>query len=450
MKKIFLSFIFLFIIGDNFLFSQKGPLKGITEKESVELANCLSESQRNDIKLMLAKNIQKLKQEGLIIDDPSRDNLNIAFEWPLRKKEALDYCGYYFIGNFVDHDPSTGISDYNCGNRTYDGHQGTDIATWPFPWYIYENNYVEVIAGEDGTIIGKYDGNDDDHCSCLGDWNAIFIMHADGSQAWYGHMKKNSLNSKVIGQTVVKGEYLGVVASSGCSSGPHLHIEFYDKTNKLIDPYYGECNNLNSWWATQEAYRVPTLNAALTHDSVPVHGCPGTAESPHFCNSFKPNQTIYTAIYFRDLLKGDVYNMKLRKPDNSIWQNWKNTASYTDTYIWTYWSWILPPSGPFGTWKFEVDFNGKTCIHEFEFSKGTSLVYKKEENIKLFPNPTNGRIEITGADKAEMQIIDIYGRVLKQQQLLNSYIDISELTEGTYFILLHTDDKFYSKQIIKM
>ena len=49
-------------------------------------------------------------------------------------------------------------------------------------------------------------------------------MHADGSVAWYGHMKAGSLTNKAVGQTVSSGEYLGIVGSSGNSTGPHLHF----------------------------------------------------------------------------------------------------------------------------------------------------------------------------------------------------------------------------------
>jgi murein DD-endopeptidase MepM/ murein hydrolase activator NlpD len=170
----------------------------------------------------------------------------------LSKSADFYFNSYYGISNFVDQDNSSGLLDYECNSRTYNGHKGTDYFTWPFPWYIYENNFVEVVAAEGGIIVSWYDDRADDHCSCQGYWNAIYVQHSDGSQTWYGHLKKNSLTSKHLGDSVEKGEYLGIVASSGCSTAPHLHFEVYDNNNNLIDPYSGSCNFLNStsWWTS--------------------------------------------------------------------------------------------------------------------------------------------------------------------------------------------------------
>jgi murein DD-endopeptidase MepM/ murein hydrolase activator NlpD len=294
----------------------------------------------------------------------------VAFEWPLQKTAGLTFNSYYATNNFVDQDNTAGLEDYNCDMRTYDGHKGTDIDTWPFPWYIYDNDYVEVIAGAAGTILAKTDGNDDDHCTAFGTWNAVYIEHADGSTAWYGHLKRNSLTTKNIGETVALGEYLGVVASSGFSTQPHLHFEVYDSGSNLIDPYAGTCNALNgstSWWASQPANREPTLNALLTHDAVPVHGCPGANESPNIATSFTAGNSIRFATYYHDQTLNDVSDLRIKMPDNTVWNSWSHTSPSTYTKSWWYWTWNLPSGGPYGTWTFEVDYQGQTYTHSFDF-----------------------------------------------------------------------------------
>ena len=353
------------------LISQTDQGLNTTKEEAFRFENpnkCLSETHRNLIKKQLKVNVTRLQAEGKLQTD---SRIVVNFDWPLRKAAGLNFNSYYAISAHVDHDPTEGLLDYNGGTHTYDGHRGTDIFTFPFSWYLYDNDYVQIIAGEAGTIILKQDGNDDDHCSFFGSWNAVYIQHADGSVAWYGHMKRNSLTPKAVGATVAKGEYLGVVASSGFSTGPHLHLEVYDNGDNLIDPYAGPSNTLNgntSWWANQQAPRVPTLNALLTHDAPPETGCPGINENPHFQNDFSPGETIYTRAYYRDRLIGDVADNRIKRPDGTVWASWTTTS----VNLWNAVTWpnsfTLPTTGPFGTWTFEIDYRGQTFVHQFTYS----------------------------------------------------------------------------------
>jgi murein DD-endopeptidase MepM/ murein hydrolase activator NlpD len=98
-----------------------------------------------------------------------------------------------------------------------------------------------------------------DHNPCDGGsnsdpWNYVALVHDDGRMTIYGHMRYNSLTGKAVGQTVEQGEYLGTAASSGNSSGPHLHFEvrFGSYSNaEWIDPYAGPGSQAQSRWASQ-------------------------------------------------------------------------------------------------------------------------------------------------------------------------------------------------------
>lgn len=62
--------------------------------------------------------------------------------------------------------------------------------------------------------------------------NYVIITHYDGYQTLYAHM------SKIIakkGTVVSQGTKIGLVGSTGYSTGPHLHFSVY-KNGKLIDP----------------------------------------------------------------------------------------------------------------------------------------------------------------------------------------------------------------------
>nr|WP_255551786.1 peptidoglycan DD-metalloendopeptidase family protein [Aridibaculum aurantiacum] len=252
-------------------------------------------------------------------------------------------------------------------------HKGTDMYLWPFAWKKMSNGAVEVVAAAAGTIVGKMNGNYDLNCafctsSCQ--WNAVYIIHDDGSVAWYGHLKNNSLTSKPIGTTVAAGEYLGVVGSSGNSTGPHLHLEIYTNTNydQLVDPYGGNCNSMNgttSWWQNQEPYRVSTLNKIMTHGAAPLLGsCPANEvvnEQVNFVNS----QTVYLGSYYRDQQNMQQTVHTILRPDNTVYQTWTQTAATTYNFSYWYYSIVLPGAAPSGVWKYKVNYNGTEQVTDF-------------------------------------------------------------------------------------
>lgn len=408
---------------------------------------CLTDAQRTAIAAMLVENEARLRSQGLIAPDDA--NSIVAFGWPIKNDPGLgsSWKNTIMIANYVDQQPATGILEYNCGTRAYDGHKGTDISLWPFGWHLKNNDLVQVVAAEAGVIIGKQDGNSDENCVWNNqNWNAVYVRHSDGSVAWYGHMKKNSLTNKAIGTSVAKGEYLGVVASSGVSTGPHLHFEVYKQqpylVSNLIDPYNGTCNNMNpgvSWWANQEPYRKPTLNAALTHNTPPEHGCPTENEIPHFSNQFAPgNQLVYTAVYFRDQMQGQTTSMRILRPNGTIWNSWVHTAPQTYSGSWWWWSWTLPSGGPFGTWTFEATFDGQTIAHPFEYGNPVSTNSGNDSPaLTLAPNPANGAFRLLSTEQIELEIevFDGMGRlVFSGKTRSNQEVTLDGFEAGVYVV----------------
>lgn len=401
---------------------------------------CLSNSERDSIWDDLQMKRMELIEEGLLNYSPTRDA--VAFRWPLQQADGFEWNSYYGISNYVDQDlTEDGLLDYHCDSRTYDGHKGTDIFTWPFPWYMYEENLVEVIAAEDGVIIQKYDGNEDDHCECYGSWNAVYVEHSDGSIAWYGHLKTASPTSKDIGEFVEQGEYLGVVASSGCSTGPHLHLEVYDPEGNLVDPYAGDCNSMNdtTWWEVQPENREPTINVALTHDAVPEHGCPTVNEDPHFQNNFYPGDLVYTAFYFHDALAGTPGYYKLIDSEGEVWNAWDQTMDVTYNASWWWWSWYLPEDGPFGVWTLEAEYEGYIIPHQFNYGVYAENQEIKEKSvIEIYPNPGNGdMLTIKGLmDNIGVRVWDVSGQLLLQTSTLDQEVKLGSLVDGVYIIEL--------------
>ncbi len=382
-------FICLFIVTSIYSSAQtnlRQPNGGGSYKLLMDVKDEITPTQRIEIVQMLQANEVQLKREGKL--NATRNPTVTAFEWPVKQALNNNDNGYYGISNYVDENPSypNQITDYNCGTRSYDvasgyNHAGTDIFTWPFSWKKMERNAVEIIAGESGTIIGKSDGNFDQNCAfCTSacNWNAVYVMHADGSVAWYGHLKSGSLTTKLIGSSVALGEYLGVLGSSGNSTGPHLHFEIYTNSSytQLIDPWAGACNYLNgftSWWANQQPYYVSTLNKVMTHGAAPATGnCPA-GENMNEKINFANGETIFLGSYYRDQLNGQQSIHSIYKPDNTLQTTW--TQNFTTFYSasWWYYTFVLPAIAPAGVWRYEILYNG-TQRQTAYFSVNSSIV----------------------------------------------------------------------------
>lgn len=91
-------------------------------------------------------------------------------------------------------------------------------------WDICAKSGTPIRAAADGVVsLSRYYGD-------LG--YTIFINHKGTYQTHYGHLSKLLVKK---GQVVQKGEIIGLVGSTGMSTGPHLHFEIY-KGKKLISP----------------------------------------------------------------------------------------------------------------------------------------------------------------------------------------------------------------------
>jgi len=81
-----------------------------------------------------------------------------------------------------------------------------------------------IVAPADGVISVVGTGSD------LG--RMIIIDHGHGFCTRYGHLKKHLVQA---GDKVRKGQIIGIVGSSGTSTGPHLHYEVRVRGN-AVDP----------------------------------------------------------------------------------------------------------------------------------------------------------------------------------------------------------------------
>jgi hypothetical protein len=425
---------------------------------------CLSPEERANIEADLSSSRTELIKQGKLQTEAKGGSVLMNF--PLAMAPGSDWNAAYGISGYVDQDPSGGIQSHFCDSRTYNGHMGTDYYSWPFGGYLMETEMLHIVAAAPGTIIYKNDGQYDQQCDFNSTliWNAVYVEHSDGTIAWYGHMKEGSLTSKAVGQTVELGEYLGVVGSSGFSSGPHLHFELHNSDGSLIDPYFGDCNStdFSSTWVNQPPYWEMELNTLLTHSAVPEFGCPAANEEPNIEEYFNSFETVFLAAYFKEQIIGAQVDYRVRTPDGTIYSNWTQNmdANYESSY-W-YWTFQVPIGAPSGAWTFEADYDGNTFIREFFVNQNPSGLYDFGfESLDIYPNPVSDILNISrpiitsGWDKARVQITDAQGRIIKSAILTvaeegtSLSLDLSALSEGVYLLIIEVNEQLFSSRFVK-
>lgn len=445
--------------------SQNNTPQVLSDKGSFHTENdaehpCITEEQYTLLEKRCKENCKALG-----IDHLEKSFLAVPLEWPLKPSDNMTDCGYYFVSAYADHNATAGaIQDFDCGTKTYDTHRGTDIAIWPYPFYKMDHDQVEVIAAAPGTIVDKHDGEFDKNCASTNALaNYVVIQHADGSVAYYWHMKNGSITTKAIGETILTGEHVGVVASSGNASGPHLHFEVrtgFD-VSTLIDPFAGACNSWNntSCWANQKPHNEPAiLKASVNITDVEFAPCPAdepVTESAVFPTAFQgPGLSAGYAkfyIFMRDETVGTTVNMSIHNPNGSLfgaaWTHVCNTYYKASYYGYS----KLLPTIP-GVYTFEATYNGATCVTTFEISDDPSAgisIIDNRSSLDVFPNPTNESITISGADlkngNYSFYLKNTIGQIVYEENytvvnnMIEKHLNLTNLPEGMYFLVMDND-----------
>ncbi len=94
----------------------------------------------------------------------------------------------------------------------------------------------------------------------------------------------------------------------------------------------------------------------------------------------------------------------------------------------------------------QIDLDGK-----FEYSSVINVEIPDDDNIKVYPNPTNGILKITGKgiDHVSIKVMDVLGRVVKDAAFYQDQLDLSNLPKGCYFLIMNINGEILEQQIIK-
>ena len=175
---------------------------------------------RGDRQRLMAKLEEQKREYERQQDQLERDAENLRrkiLAWEMQNKK-----GFFGTGEFRWPVPSSSYVTSDFGWRihpiykTRRFHDGIDIAA---------AMGADVLAADDGEVIfaGSYGGYG----------NTIIVSHGGGISTQYSHLSKILVG---VGKQVIKGDKIGLVGSTGLSTGPHLHFSVI-KDGQAVSPW---------------------------------------------------------------------------------------------------------------------------------------------------------------------------------------------------------------------
>jgi uncharacterized surface protein with fasciclin (FAS1) repeats len=71
-------------------------------------------------------------------------------------------------------------------------------------------------------------------------------------------------------------------------------------------------------------------------------------------------------------------------------------------------------------------------------------------NVTIYPNPTADFVRVSNLTRANYQIMDLKGAMIKSGTMLDNKINISDLQSGTYIIMLDDEISSYQSTVVKL
>jgi murein DD-endopeptidase MepM/ murein hydrolase activator NlpD len=100
--------------------------------------------------------------------------------------------------------------------------------------------------------------------------NLVILDHGHGYQTYYAHLSKFGPGVKA-GRPLHRGQEVGLVGSTGHSTGPHLHFEVR-KDGKYVDPF--DNTRRLDFWGVDDTEQVALLRRVLALEAVNGVGVP--------------------------------------------------------------------------------------------------------------------------------------------------------------------------------
>lgn len=347
--------------------------------------------------------------------------LVLRFEIHSQTQFTLPLTGVYgqqfIIVNYVDWGPGTTIKDSHCDSKTYDGHQGTDFVIRDFKMM---DAGVNVVAAKKGKVIFVQEGLfDREKTSVISKQlgNYVAIAHSGSVQTYYAHLRKGSI-TVAVGDSVIAGQKLGLVGSSGNSESPHLHFECWFDSTYYFDPFTGICGNSVSSWINEPAFNSSfaswtsgMINYVPTLDTL--------KEGLSVVDTFNINDAAVTYWNLESGLRtNDSLKIEWFDPNGTLWFKYGYKVD-RDWWYYYYSTYInAPVNGPAGKWSLKHYKNNILVENRFfYFKKGletgiieTSLLDKQTVTIKYLQDAVLLNASTVGG---AFHIYNLQGKLLK-------------------------------------
>ncbi len=222
-----------------------------------------------------------------------------------------------YVTNFVDLQDGPGVRDFGCGAHSYDGHTGIDSIIRSFREVRIG---VPVYAALDGRVLSVQEalGGDLNWGATVSNFdNHVILDHGGEQQSVYGHLASKSISVKK-GQWVAAGTQIGLTASSGNSSWPHLHFTVR-QSFAPYEPFAGACRT-TSGWARQPA--IPE-DAWVADVALSANAFSGKADLPYDeairTGTFvRGVRFVNVRVELRNLAAAGEGRLTIRRPDGTV------------------------------------------------------------------------------------------------------------------------------------
>jgi hypothetical protein len=231
-----------------------------------------------------------------------------------------------YIANYLDLDEGPGVRDWACGAHSYDGHTGQDSIIRSFREQAIG---VPVFAARDGTVLAVQTGFFDRNWGQTTERydNHVVVEHPAGDFTIYGHLRNGSITVRK-GDRVVAGQQLGLTASSGNSSWPHLHFTWI-VDGAPFEPFAGACRSGESGWRKQPEIHPDAWVRDVAMSANPFTGKAALPydQAVRTGTFVRGKRSVYVRIELWNLAAAGLGRLSVLRPDGSVAYDRAMTAS---------------------------------------------------------------------------------------------------------------------------